>query len=281
MYSHPRISPDGKRLALAAASNIWVMDFARDTPLRLTYRTTHNQQPEWAPDGQHVVYTGRTGTSFGLWWARADGAGEPQRLLESGAFVAPSSISADGKRVAFHQWTSKTGWDIWTLPIDIRDPEHPKPGQPEPFLATPQDEVSASFSPDGHWIAYMSPDPGSRGISVRPVSGPGGPWQVAGGNCIFPLWSHDGGKLFYLAPGKGIMEASYTVHEGAFLPQASRTWSDAPTLEISKFAVHRDGKRAIVVLTPETPASQNDNVQVTFLLNFLDEVRQRVAVGNR
>jgi serine/threonine-protein kinase len=284
LYSHPRISPDGKRLAVAANSNIWVLDFSRDTPVRITFKTNFNQQPEWAPDGQHLVYSGRTGSSFGLWWTRADGAGEPQRLLESQSFVAPSSISADGKRIAFHEWTTKTGWDIWTLPIDIRDAEHPKPGQPQAFLATPQDEVSASFSPDGRWIAYMSPEPGSRGISVRPVSGPGGPWQIAGGNCIFPLWSRDGRTLYYLVPGKGIIEASYRVQEGAFLAQETGTWSQAPTLQMGKatnFAVHPDGKRAVVVLAPETPASQNSNVHVTFLLNFLDEVRRRVAAGNK
>ena len=281
LYSHPRVSPDGKRLALGAGSNIWVIDFSRDTPLRLTYKTNLNQQPEWAPDGQHLVYSGRSGSSFGLWWTRADAAGEPQRLLESESFVAPSSISADGKLIAFHRWTPQTGWDIWTLPIDTRDPEHPKPRRPEVFLDTPQNDLSATFSPDGRWMAYMSAEPGSRAIFVRPVSGPGGPWQIAAGNCDFPLWSHDARKLYYLAHGKGIMEVSYTVQEGAFLPQATRTWSNVPTLEIGKFAVHPDGKRAVVVLSPESPASQNSNVQVTFLLNFLDEVRRRVAAGNK
>jgi hypothetical protein len=65
------------------------------------------------------------------------------------------------------------------------------------------------------------------------------------------------------------------------LPQATRIWSNAPTLHIGKFAVHPDGKRAIVVLSPENPASQTSNVHVTFLLNFLDEVRRRVAAGDK
>ena len=39
--------------------------------------------------------------------------------------------------------------DVWTLPIDLTDPEHPKPGKPEPFLADPAIvEVDPSFSPD-------------------------------------------------------------------------------------------------------------------------------------
>ena len=114
-YAHPRVSPDGKRLAMAAGSNIWVLDFARGTPSRVTYKTNLNQQPEWTPDGQHLIYTARSGSTFGLWWARADGASEPRLLLETESFVAPSSISADGKLLAFHRWSIETGWDIWTV----------------------------------------------------------------------------------------------------------------------------------------------------------------------
>ena len=278
-YSHPRVSPDGKRLAIAAGSNIWVIDFARDAPSRITYKTNFNQQPEWMPDGQHLVYTARKGSSFGLWWARADGAAEPQRLLETESFVAPSSISADGKLLAFHTWSIDTGWDIWTVALDITNPEQPRAGQPRSFLATAQDEVSASLSPDGRWVAYMSPDPGSRGISVRPVSGGGGPWQVATGDCTFPSWSVDGRKLYYLSTTKAIMEVEYSVQNAAFVANKARTWS-APLLDgdaIKNYAMHPNGNRAVIVMGHENRPGENDSVRVTLLFNFFDEVRRRLG----
>jgi serine/threonine-protein kinase len=277
-YSHPRVSPDGKRLAMAASSNIWVLDFARDAPVRLSHKTNFNQQPEWTPDGQHLIYTARSGSTFGLWWARADGATEPRRLLQTEYFVAPSSISADGKLLAFHTWTIETGWDIWTVTLDIKDPEQPTAGKPRPFLVTPQDEVSASLSPDGRWVAYMSPDPESRGISVRPLSGGGGPWLIASGDCTFPTWSADGRKIYYLSTTKQIMEVDYSVQDAAFITRNVRPWS-APVLEgdaITNYAMHPDGSRAVVVMHHGNRRGQDADVHVALLFNFADEVRRRL-----
>jgi serine/threonine-protein kinase len=260
---------------MAAGSNIWVLDFARDAPLRLTYRTNFNQQPEWMPDGEHLVYTARSVSTFGLWWARADGAGEARRLLETESFVAPSSVSADGKLLAFHTWTLQTGWDIWTVELDITNPEQPKAGRPRPFLVTPADEVSASLSPDGRWMAYMSPDPGSRGILVRPRSGGGGPWQIATGDCTFPTWSADGRKLYYLLATKQIMEVDFSVQEAAFIVKQTRKWS-APIPNgdvITNYSIHPDGNRAVAVMGHE---NENAGVRVSLLFNFFDEVRRRL-----
>jgi serine/threonine-protein kinase len=274
-YSHPRVSPDGRRLAVAAGSNIWVLDFARNAPLRLTYKTNFNQQPEWMPDGQHLVYVARSGSAFGLWWARADGAGEARQLLETESFIAPSSVSADGKLLAFHTWTLQTGWDIWTVELDITNPEQPKAGQPRPFLVTAEDEVSAGLSPDGRWIVYMSTDPVYRGILVRPLSGGGGPWQIATGDCTFPTWSADGRKLYYLLATKQIMEVDFSVHETAFVVKQTRKWS-APLLDgdvITNYSIHPDGNRAIAVMGHE---NENAGVSVSLLFNFFDEVRRRL-----
>jgi len=273
-YSHPRVSPDGKRLAMAAGSNIWVLDFARDAPSRLTYKTTFNQQPEWTPDGQHLIYSARSGSTFGLWWARADGAAEPRLLLETESFVAPSSM----KLLAFHTWSIETGWDIWTVALDITNPEEPRAGKPRPFLATAQDEVSANLSPEGRWMAYMSPDPANRGISVRPLSGGGGPWQIASGDCTFPTWSAEGRKLYYLSTTKRIMKVDYSVQNAAFVAQKARTWS-APMLDgdvITNYAMHPDGNRAVVVMGHENRPTGDASVRATLLFNFFDEVRRRL-----
>jgi hypothetical protein len=47
------------------------------------------------------------------------------------------------------------------------------------------------------------------------------------------------------------------------------------------FAMNPDGRRAIAVVEPEVQSVQESNVQVTFLLNFFDELRRRApAAGN-
>jgi hypothetical protein len=82
-------------------------------------------------------------------WIRNDGSGEPQRLMERQIDGNPSpwSFSPDGRRLAYQERTPETGFDIWTVPLDLTDPEHPKAGKPELFLGTPADEIASRFSP--------------------------------------------------------------------------------------------------------------------------------------
>src|SRR5437667_8042411 len=100
-------------------------------------------------------------------WTRSDGAGEPQRLWQSKNFLAPSSFSPDGRRLAFQEGNADTWLDIWTLPLDMTDPDHPKPGKPEVLLITPANEQSPAFSPDGQWMTYASSEDGIMANIVR------------------------------------------------------------------------------------------------------------------
>jgi Tol biopolymer transport system component len=91
----------------------------------------------------------------------------------------PWSFSPEGQRLAYYANSPDTGFDIWTLPLDLTDPDHPKSGKPEPFLRTPASELLPRFSPDGRWIAYRSEESGTNEIYVRPFpSGSGGKWQI-------------------------------------------------------------------------------------------------------
>ena len=152
IYLYPRFSPDGQRLALSVGTgksqDIYVYDSQRDALSRLTFTGQGNNNPVWTPDGKHIVF----GSANSLWWIRADGAGEAQRLLESKYPLVPSSFHPDGRRLAYYEVNRETGADIWTLPLDLSDPELPKPGKPEVFLRTPRNEGVPQFSPDGRWI---------------------------------------------------------------------------------------------------------------------------------
>jgi Tol biopolymer transport system component len=218
-------------------------------------------------------------------WTRADGAGEPQRLLESRNLLVPSSLSPDGRRLAFNEYTDDTRSDIWTLPIDLTNPEHPKPGEREAFLRTSANEQAPVFSPDGHWIAYASNETGTSEIYVRPFSG-GGKWQVSAGGGNNPIWSPAGRQLFYAGPQRRIFVVDYTANGSSFQRGNPRPWTDTPILNTNigggnLFDVMTDGKRVIVLPQPERNEERAGNLHLTFLVNFFDEVRRRMPAGGK
>jgi Tol biopolymer transport system component len=157
-YLSPRISPDGKRLALSIGqgkADIWLYDLEREAPTKLTF-TENNHAPVWTRDGKHIAYFSESKGIFSIMCIRSDGVGEPQRLWESKTFLAPWSFSPDGRRLAFQETSPETRADLWTLPLDTSDPDHPKPGKPELFLRSPANESAPVYSPDGRWMAYAS-----------------------------------------------------------------------------------------------------------------------------
>ena len=287
LYFNPRFSPDGKRLALAVGpfgrGDIQVYDWQRDTMTRLTF-TQANLFPVWTPDGRHIVFRSQAPGRFSLWWIRADGAGEAQLLLEGKNIVLPYSFSPDGKRLTFEERAVDTGFDLWTLPLDVTDAEHPKPGKPELFLGTPFDEAQPAFSPDGRWIAYSSDESSRSEVYMRPFPGPGGKWQISTGGGAHPIWSRNGRELFYQAPDTRIMVTTYTAQADSFAANKPRLWSDTQILDPSgggpwNLALAPDGKRFAVFPRPDATGEQKGSVHVTVLLNFFDELRRRVPAG--
>jgi serine/threonine-protein kinase len=53
------------------------------------------------------------------------------------------------------------------------------------------------FSPDGHWIAYMSEESGAPQVYVRPYPGSGEKYQVSTEQGFEPFWMPNGRELLY------------------------------------------------------------------------------------
>jgi serine/threonine-protein kinase len=277
-YAYPRLSPDGRKLAFDNGTDIiYVHDLERDTETRLTF-TGGSRVPVWTPDGKHIAFRSDGSSIF---WIRSDGAGEPQRLLESRNVVVPWSFSPDGRHLAYVEISPETGSDIGILPLDTTDPDRPKPGKPEPFLRTPADETIPGFSPDGRWIAYRSNETGKYEIYVQPFpAGGGGRWQISAGDGLYALWSNNGRELFYETADNRIMVVDYAVEGASFVVRGKpRLWSDkplsyngTPNLDLAP-----DGKRFAVFLPPEEAApAEHGSVHVTMLLNFFDELKRKL-----
>jgi serine/threonine-protein kinase len=275
-YQTLRISPDGKKAAFSDGASILVYDTERDTTTRLT-SAENAFGPVWTPDGSHIIFRG-AGT---IYWIRSDGAGGPQQLPNDQDLPLAWSFSPDGGRLAYSTRDSETGFNLWTLPLDLTDPDHPKPGKPEPLLATPADEAAPRFSPDGRWIAYRSNESGTYEIYVRPFpAGNGSEWPISDGGGLFAFWSRNGRELFYETIDGRIMVTEYRVTGDSFAPGKPRLWSDRLGFSpgLANIDLAPDGKRFIVFSNAD---SLNAPPRIVFLLNFFDELKRRIPPDGR
>ena len=285
LYVTLRLSPDGRKLAFYNGADIYVRDLERDTSTRLTF-TGNGRTPIWTPDGKHIVFTSISGGT-GLYWIRSNGSGEPQRLLNSPSRVFASSFSPDGRTLAYYEVNPETGGEIRTLPLDLTDPERPKPGKPELLLATPGLKGGSipRISPDGRWMAYRSVESGRSEVYVRAFpAGGGGKWPISNGGGSYPIWSNNRRELFYETEDNRIMVAEYTVDGDAFVPGKPRVWSEKQIAYIGaqNLDLLPGGKRFVVLTMPEAAANaKGPLVHFTMFENFFDELRRRIPAAGK
>jgi Tol biopolymer transport system component len=86
-WGNPQFSPDGTRLAIEINDgkqlDVWVYEWADDRPHRLTLGAARNQKPVWTPDGRRIVFWSNRDKDQNLYWRRADGTGDVERLTHS------------------------------------------------------------------------------------------------------------------------------------------------------------------------------------------------------
>ncbi|MDE3167458.1 MAG: PD40 domain-containing protein, partial [Acidobacteriota bacterium] len=275
-YTTPRLSPDGRKLVFGKGGDVIVADLERNTLTQVTFGG-RAANPVWAPDGKHIAYS-LGGKAGGIGWIRSDGAGETRTLIETAETTTPASFAPDG-RMAYFQRTPGLGLAVWTVPLDLTDPDRPKPGTPESAWQAKGDDYLPRFSPDGRWIAYRSNESGINEVYVRPFpASRGGKVQISSGGGMYALWAGNGHELFYETGDNRIMAMDYQVEGNSFLPGKPRVWHEQPLFYTgtSNLDLAPDGKRFVVLALPETTPGEKGTVHVTMLLNFLDELQRRV-----
>ena len=280
-YRHPRLSPDGRRLAVAIEeqeTQIWLYDLARETLTRLTIEGNTNNNPDWTPDGKRIIFGSNRDrpSEAGLHWQLADGSGGAEPLTtapdSTGSWSSAGRVlaidgnagrvlAADGNEVAM-------GRDIYMF----------RPGEGfQPFVRTPFDEGSPAFSPDGRWLAYVSDSSGRYEIYVQPYPGPGGRVQISIEGGTEPVWARNGRELFYRS-GDNMMaveidtRSSFSAGKPKSLFQG--LYQPTPILE-SNYDVGPDGRFLMIKPGGEEQAP----TQVNVVLNWFEELKRLVPVS--
>ena len=274
-YLSPTLSPDGNRLALSSAGDIWVYELGSGSMTRLTFGGGYGN-PVWSADGRYIVFK----AARGLWWTRADGAGRTEPLTRSIHQQMPWSFTRDGKRLAFLDINPATGMeDIWTVAVETGS-SGLRVGRPESFFPTPFHKRSPMLSPDGQWIAYQSDESGRYEVYVQAFPDGHGKQQISSDGGTYPAWSRHGGDLFFRSLQNQLMVASYQARGDLIVVEKPRIWFEkgiANFPSTKSYDVASDGKHVVALMPADTADEHHD--RVILLLNFFDELRRRVPLN--
>jgi len=255
IYGTPRLSPDGKRLAIGVMRDgnwdVWTYDLSRSVATRLTFGEGYDADPVWSPDGKWIAFASDRDGAPTVFRKRTDGSGEAERLHEPGlvAFSAPLTWSPDGKTLIIQTVGEKTADDLYLLTVGVED-------KVEPFRVTPFSESMPAFSPDGRWIAYVSNETGRAEVYVSSFPPGGGKWQISDGIGDQPRWSKGGREIVYRSD-EGIMAVDVDgtgegfradrprlLFSGPFLGGIGGV--SVPGLSFPDYDVTRDGSRFVM-----------------------------------
>jgi serine/threonine-protein kinase len=279
-WGNPRFSPDGKHLAVDISdgkqTDIWVKDLTTSKMWRVTFDGADDYHPTWTPDGRRIAFTSTRDGAPNIYWQRADGAGEAERLTRSPHLQTAASWHPSGRSLAIQEESPRTGSDVMILSLDAPAIASGARVPTTVFAAGPFNEAQPAFSPDGRWVAYQSNETGHAEVFVRSVHAPGGKWQVSSDGGRDATWSRTKPELVYLGTTQDrIMVAPFTVTADSFQAEGARPWSNAlvdrPVRRGRKFDLHPDGERVVIV-----PAERQKADHITIVFNFFDAL-QRIA----
>ncbi|MEJ2580451.1 MAG: protein kinase, partial [Acidobacteriota bacterium] len=198
-YEWPRLSPDGRRVAVTnramdGPTNIWILNLETGTRSLLT-DGGFNLLSTWDPGGGTVYFAHADSAISGpstpdIYRRRADGVEDVELVVESENPRFPREMTADGRNLLYVEWHPTNRRDVWSLPIGGDQPA-------EPILTTAYDEYSPVLSPDQRWLAYVSNESGRYEVYVRSWPGGASRTVVSNQGGTDPAWSADGSELFY------------------------------------------------------------------------------------
>jgi Tol biopolymer transport system component len=270
-FESPRISPDGRQLAISTDNTkeavVWIYDLAGGRALRRLTFTGRNRLPVWSPDGKRLAFQSDRGGDTAIYVQAADGSSEAERWTTAAAGTAhvPETWSRDGRYLAFSSVT-QNGADLWLRSIGN--------GEAARFSDLHSSApLNAAFSPDGKWIAYTLRGNGGA-VFVQPVPATGAKYQISSdtSGAHHPFWASSGKELFYWRLGQMLattMPASGPSSLGPAVPVPGDHPSNMTAVGPLNYDITPDGRYFVLTRPIGAPAATGS---IDVVLNWLAEM---------
>ena len=273
VYYDPAFSPDGTMIALAGfnlnAVDLWLMDIRQGTRTRLTFDEGTNEiLPTWSPDGREIAFARTAASTFEriaaddtIRFLSTNGSGETREPIPGGY----PTLDREWTYVAFIRTESDSGRDIYFMPLDGAS-------EAKPLLHADASEEHPALSPDGHWLAYTSNESGAQHVYLTRFPSGQGKWQVSTQLGVFPEWSADGARLYYLGGAANVYEVQITIEPRVMLTQP-RQVIDGAVLGVNAylgFTVSPDGQSLIAIRTGRAEGAAAIGVIENWFAEFKD-----------
>ena len=169
--SHPRYSPDGKKLLFSSdrsgSENLWWIDFEKKDTFQVTKEQDQNFPSScWTPDGDYIVYS-KGKLNVQLYMVYKNGGGGTQ-LIDAPANLKTidPAVSPDGRFIyysrRFGPWNYNA--DLPQYEIGVYDRENAK-------TSVVTSRYGSGFTPvlskDGKWLVYGSRFEDKTGLVLR------------------------------------------------------------------------------------------------------------------
>ena len=276
-YLHPRLSPDGKRLAIEVEGpnhDLYIYDFDRGVLAKMTTDGV-SHWPIWSPDGAQLAFRQGPMGRFKLRHAPVDRSGPAKPVSADGVAQSPDSWSPDGRELVY------TAQDPGLVPPRIM--VAPLEGGPARRLEmTSFPEGSPKFCPDGRWVAYCSAESGKPQVYVQAYPGPGARIQISSEGGTDPVWKRGGGELFY-RNGDSMMAVAVPTSSTLKAGRPQELWKGhyshgmssscgPPGTTSSNYDVTADGQRFLMIRDDDQDRAVSR--QIVVVLGFADQLNR-------
>ena len=225
-YNHPRLSPDGGRIAVDIRSanslgDVWVFQVGRSSGTRLTSEGGRDWGAEWTARRPGADLHQRAPVLRPLSPRRGrEPPGEPLLTGEYDRYTG--TVSRDGRLLRLRAQCPRAVGSSGPSPL------RGKPERRPAIYANGFNLAHPALSPDGRWMAYDSDESGRVEVYVQSFPDPSvGRWKVSPHDGSEPMWTRGGRELVF-RKGDSVMAVSMDLPERPERSACRAVWRTLP-----------------------------------------------------